>query len=157
MLRKDENGNIIEYNDRFDYIEDKEMFVFDFASPPNRDNGDFDYRIQYEAFPPTIGGKALSQDHFLSSTVRIPWTIPMQVPAGTFPDGFIFLYGDPFESCDASISFAVNTGMIMSGCFNSSGTFSCYVLWEATINGTTLPTIVLPSTWGHLKELEINR
>ena len=62
LIRKSEKGDILEYNDRFDEIQDTEMLVFDFSSLTTRDDGTFAYRVPYQVVPPTIGGQSLPQD-----------------------------------------------------------------------------------------------
>ena len=61
LIRKSEKGDILEYNDRFDEIQDTEMLVFDFSSLTTRNDGIFTYQVPYQVMPPTIGGQSLPQ------------------------------------------------------------------------------------------------
>lgn len=137
LIRSSEKGDILEYNDRFDEIQDSEMLVFDFSSPTIRDDGVFVYRVPFHR-----GGV---YDDF-------------SIPEGEFINVLTcaFTYSpNPISDGTMSIIFAPNIGIISSGWSgNDVGEFDQYLLVEAVIAGEQkFPTNISTSSWGEVKEI----
>ena len=169
LIRSSEKGDILEYNDRFDEIQDSEMLVFDFSSPTIRDDGVFVYRIPYRAMPPTIGGQAaLPQDPSITRYLmyrrfhRGGVYDDFSIPEGEFINVLTcaFTYSpNPISDGIMSIIFAPNIGIISSGWSgNDVGEFDQYLLVEAVIAGEQkFPTNISTSSWGEVKEITIQK
>ena len=147
LIRKNQKGDILEYNDRFDRIQDTEMLVYDFSSPANGDEDTFAYRMPYEARPPTIGGSSLTQNSsytrydthrsFHRGEVYVD-DYDFFIPRGEFDNVLLcafFSYND-FPQPGWYILFAPDIGIVFSASSGSdTGGFGRYFLVEAVIDG----------------------
>ena len=162
LIRKNEKGDILEYNDRFDEIQDTEMLVFDFSSLTTRDDETFAYRVPYQVMPPTIGGQSLPQGpsvtRFLMyrSFYRVGLDdlfMPLGL-ANVLVCSFSYPLLDPISEGSVGIVFAPHIGIVRSGIAgNDVGEFEFYLLVEAVIAGEQkFPTNISTSSWGEIKE-----
>ena len=166
LIRKNEKGDILEYNDRFDEIQDTEMLVFDFSSPTTRDDGIFTYQAPYQVRPPTLGGQFLPQiPRFLMDRAfhRGDLNYSFNMPIGEFANiltcVFVYSLFDPISDGSVNIIFAPDIGVLSSTIpGNDVGEFDRYLLVEATIaGGQKFPTNISTSSWGELKKSFIEK
>ncbi len=170
LIRKNEKGDILEYNDRFDEIQDTEMLVYDFSSPANRANGIFAHRPPYAFRPPTIGGGSLTQDpsftrydvyrNFHRGKVYVD-DYDFYIPRGEFENVLLCAFSYSFNTTAGwFILFAPDIGIVSSvNLAADNGQFEHrYLLVEAVIAGEQeFPTNISTSSWGEIKEITIRK
>lgn len=143
LLRRDDIGNIIEYNTRFHNIKSGEMLLLDFA-------GSYEFfRFPYGAFPPTLG----KADPPPSPAGRPQLQDSIAVPAGIFRV-YTFDYSEGVDAV-TDMSFAENIGLVRSRRYGDVAyEFETFSLIAATIGGRHLPndTEVGAVPWGELKK-----
>lgn len=138
LLRNDEDGNVVEYNNRFDSIPETEFVVFDFSNPE-----DGFFQVPYLALPPTIGAEfpypgASGRSTFIHET-----------PTGSI-DGYHFNFGDLAERF--AMNFGRGVGPLNSGRFSDSPGGETWVLVHAFVVGTTvIKTATQSPSWGAFK------
>ena len=144
LLRKDKQGNIVEFSSGQTNIEDKERIIFDFGPSCETEKQNDGYM---GIFPSTSHG-ALGQPWRIKRTEFLARTV-----MGDFYSGCSFSIG---VLTHFSIYFAPNIGPVSSGWSDDQGLFEKYTLISATIQGTKIvnaPTAILtrPSPWGRVK------
>ena len=165
LIRRNEKGDILEYNDRFDAIPDTELLVYDFSSPANLDEGIFEYRVPYRVMPPTIGGRSYPHEHSLrryfmwrdcSGAHNSPFLLPPEMRELKNIPTCLFVYtpDDPLSEGSVHVTFAPDIGILSSALTgNDEGEFDRYLLAEAVIAGEQkFPTNITASSWGRIKE-----
>jgi hypothetical protein len=147
LIRRDDMGNIIEYNNRFPSIGTKEMLVADFSvlsnDPPL-------FRLPYAFFPPSLGLGVVPA--YPATWLEYP---PIEVPAGQFST--LTLYHSDSVARGYSIYFSEGVGVVYSvqgGDLPEN--IEEYLLVHAVVDGREIgqSTFVDMTSWGRAKRLQ---
>ena len=152
LLRKDEAGNIIEYN-QFERPRDvSELIIFDLT---NLDEQHYRSPHDYTVFPPRLG---LLSYPFIFRDARREDDEILNIPAGTFREVLTFSHGD--SGGYFGVSLARDIGPVLSrystDVVDSEGNAinsAIYELMQYRIDGTTRPIIgvVRADSWAEIK------
>ena len=146
LLRKDEEGNIIEHNNRFSFPDTtiKEFMIFDVT---NLDDPEYRFYFPYGVFTPEAERNA-PVGHY--PVYRRATTVT--VPAGVF-DGIHF--GDGDLTGGITIFLGLNVGVVMSVLYTNADTdpvgVDLYELVRYRVDGKSYPTAAIRNTWGEIK------
>ena len=138
LLRNDEDGNVVEYNNRFDSIAETEFVLFDFSDP---EEGFF--QVPYRALPPTLG----LEGAYPGASGRS--TFIHETPTGSI-DAYHFGFGD--LGGIYGMSFGRGVGPLSSGIGSDQPGGQTWVLIHAFVGGdTVISTVVQSQSWGTIK------
>ena len=140
LLRNDENGNVVEYNNRFDSIAETEFVLFDFSDPEESF-----FQVPYLALPPTLG------EEFPYPGASGRSTSTYETPAGRI-DAYHFNFGDLGRKY--AMIFGRGVGPLGSGIGSDRPGGENWNLIHAVVRGdTVISTAAQSQSWGMVKSL----
>ena len=138
LLRNNEDGNVVEYNNRFDSIPETEFVLFDFSDP-----SEGFFQVPYMALPPTLG----REFPYPGASGRSAFT--HETPSGNI-DAYAFSFGD--ISGSFVMQFGRGVGLLKSNTGSDQPGGETWVLVHAFVGGTTvIKTSVQSQSWGAVK------